>query len=176
MMKKKLIKYAIDLACSVDLEHGGFAGIFQYTEDGRFFVTDGCRILETETLIDDLALKDDSKMTANMKKYIDAVNELELDYQLYDLPTVEEIKEGIRGVCGRKLDTVVWSDGTITINARWLYKAMEALHATKAYVSAAKPKNMPIFLCENDDPQSINRVLIMPIYNRDKVGYWLATV
>lgn len=176
MMKKKLIKYAVDLACSIDLEHGGFAGIFQYTEDGRFFVTDGFRILETETRIDDLVLKDDSKMTANMMKHIDAVNEPELDYQLHDLPAVAEIKEGIRGVCGRKLDRVVWSDGTITINARWLYKAMEALHATKAYVSEARPKYSPILLCENDDPMSINRVLIMPIYNRDKVGYWLATV
>lgn len=173
-MKKKLIKYAVDLACSIDVENGGFAGIFQYTEDGRFFVTDGCRILETEIRIDDLVLKDDSKMTAHMKQYIDAVNELELDYQLYDLPTVEEIKEGIRGVCGRKLDNVVWSDGKITINARWLYKAMEALNAKTAYVSAARPRYAPILLCENDDPLSINRVLIMSIYNRDKVGYWLA--
>ena len=174
MMKKKLIKYAIDLACSVDLEHGGFAGIFQYADHGRFFVTDGCRILETETLIDGLSLNGESRMTANMIKHMDVVNEPELDYQLHDLPTVEEIKDGIRGVCGRKLDRVVWSDGTITINARWLYKAMEALHATKAYVSSTRPKNTPIFLCENDDPQSINRVLILPIYNRDKVGYWLA--
>lgn len=174
MMKKKLIKYAVDLANSIDLEHGGFAGVFQYTEDGRFFVTDSFRVLETETLIDDLVLKDDSKMTATMIKYIDAVNEPELDYQLYDLPTVEEIKEGIRGVCGRKLDRVCWSDGTITMNARWLYKAMEALNAKKAYVSNTRPKNSPILLCENDDPQSINRVLILPIYNRDKVGYWLA--
>lgn len=174
MMKKKLIKYAIDLACSVDLEHSGFAGIFQYADHGRFFVTDGCRILETETLIDGLSLNGESRMTANIIKHMDAVNEPELDYQLYDLPTVEEIKEGIRGVCGRKLDRVVWSDGTITINARWLYKAMEALNAKTAYVSNTRPKNMPIFLCENDDPQSINRVLILPIYNRDKVGYWLA--
>lgn len=174
MMKKKLIKYAIDLACSVDLEHSGFAGIFQYADHGRFFVTDGCRILETKTLIDGLSLNGESRMTANIIKHMDAVNEPELDYQLYDLPTVEEIKEGIRGVCGRKLDRVVWSDGTITINARWLYKAMEALNAKTAYVSNTRPKNMPIFLCENDDPQSINRVLILPIYNRDKVGYWLA--
>lgn len=174
MMKKKLIKYAIDLACSVDLEHSGFAGIFQYADHGRFFVTDGYKILETETLIDGLSLNGESRMTANIIKHMDAVNEPELDYQLYDLPTVEEIKEGIRGVCGRKLDRVVWSDGTITINARWLYKAMEALNAKTAYVSNTRPKNMPIFLCENDDPQSINRVLILPIYNRDKVGYWLA--
>lgn len=173
-MKKKLIKYAIDLACSVDLEHSGFAGIFQYADHGRFFVTDGYRILETETLIDGLSLNGESRMTANMIKHMDAVNEPELDYHLYDLPTVKEIKEGIRGVCGRKLDRVVWSDGTITINARWLYKAMEALNAKTAYVSNTRPKNMPIFLCENDDPQSINRMLIMPMYNRDKVGYWLA--
>lgn len=129
-------------------------------------------VLETETLIDGLSLNGESRMTENMIKHMGVVNEPELDYQLYDLPTVEEIKEGIRGVCGRKLDTVVWSDGTITINARWLYKAMEALNAKTAYVSNTRPKNMPIFLCENDDPQSINRVLIMPIYNRDKVGYW----
>ena len=174
MMKKKLIKYAVDLACSIDVEHGGFAGIFQYADHGRFFVTDGRRILETETLIDCLPLNGESRMTGNMKKRIDAVNEPELDYQLHDLPAVAEIKEGIRGVCGRKLDRVVWSDGTITMNARWLYKAMEALHATKAYVSEAGPKYSPILLCENDDPLSINRVLIMPIYNRDKVGYWLA--
>ena len=174
MMKKKLIKYAIDLACSIDVEHGGFAGIFQYADHGRFFVTDGCRVLETETLIDGLSLNGESRMTANIIKYFNSVNEPELDYHLYNLPTVEEIKEGIRGVCGRKLDTVVWSDGTITMNARWLYKAMEALRATKAYVSQARPKYSPILLCENDDPLSINRVLIMPIYNRDKVGYWLA--
>lgn len=171
-MKKKLIKYAIDLANSADLEHGGFAGVFQYCKDGRFFVSDGHRLLETETIIDELPLKCDSKMVQRMIDIIDLVNEREYDYQRYDLPTVSKIKEGIRSVCGRKLDRVIWSDGTVTMNARWLYKAMEALNATKALVSTTKSRTMAIFLCENDDPMSINRVMIMPISNNGRVGYW----
>ena len=138
-------------------------------------MSDGYRVLETETLIDELPLKCDSKIGQKMIDIINSVNEGEYDYQRYNLPEVKEIKEGIRSVCGRKLDRVIWSDGTIAVNARWLYKAMEVLSATKAFVSKTKPRTMAILLCENDDPMSMNRVMLMPIYNNTgKTGYMVA--
>lgn len=172
-MKKRLEKYGVEIATSIG-EHSGFDGVHQYWHEGRFFCCDDYRLLETETAIDALDLKTDSRMAGTMAKHISLMNDPDYDYTIHTLPSVSEIKEGIRSVCGRKLDRVAWSDGELTMNARWLYKTMEALHATVCYVSKAKA-HQPVFFFEDDDLTSMNRCMVMPIFGKEgKTGFWNA--
>lgn len=172
-MKKKLEKHAVDIATSCDPK--SFDGIYQYTSDGDFYITDTYRVLQTETDVEGLTLNAHANKTIQLlKKPFDTVNDRDADYVRYSLPDVEELKSQLKELVGRKMTKVVWSDGKICINVRYLIKAMEALNSKYAFVSN-KSSAYPILLCEDDDPMSLNRELIFGIYNRDgRKGMWIA--
>lgn len=172
-MKKKTANHALEIARSIYVG-GKIKCPLQYVKDGRIFVTDSFRIMEIEDLIDELPTEVGGAMVESMIKYTDSDSSRELDYTRHEIPTVDEIKAGIRGVVGRKLDRVAWSDGEMTINARWLYKAMEALNATVCYMSSTKPNKAPYFLYENDNVCAVNKILILPITNRGERGFFKA--
>lgn len=165
-MKKKLASHIMDIATNNKF-------CYQYTRDMRYFVTDSYRILEYDRLIDNLEINaHDNGMIDIMDKHIRLLNDYYHDYHLHELPKTDEIRQGIRDTVGRKLTPVVWSDGMVTVNVRYLLKAMENLNATVCYV--AKKKNQPIALFENDDLTGMVREMIFPITNPyNKVGFWI---
>lgn len=176
-MKKKLEKYALDCAALVDeftLKRLG--GIFQYKGDDGYYTTDTHRVMRSDEPLSGLTVKEpgEKNLGKSFDRMFAATGSADLNYELYKLPTVDEMKAGIRDLVGRKLDRVAWSDGYITMNARWLYKAMEALNANHCYVSRTKPRTQPIFLYEDDNPWSINAACILPISNNGNVGFWVA--
>ena len=149
-MKKKLIKHCEDVA------------IKYYVSDGRFYCASDCIVIETGEKLDHTYVEN-----IGLANGLDAAIH---DSVMCDVPTVKEIKDNIRNLCGRKLDIVVkYGNGKFVVNARYLYKALEALNATKVYWSKW---NKPIIIYENDDPQSTNKELIMPM-NSNKVGFYL---
>lgn len=170
-MKKKLIKYAIDIANA----NAAFADQ-QFVTNNRQFVTDGYRILEIEEPLPSLVMRTEETNKFNidrLKDMIDSDADATLDYVVHDLPSTEEIKTGIHAVCGRKFNRVAWSDGIITLNARWLLKTMEALNAKRCYISKTKFKTTGVFFYENDDIESKTKCLILPIYNtHNRIGFW----
>lgn len=165
-MKKKLIKHAMNIA------EGNFK--YQYPNGGGgVYVTNNYVALELEEPIEKLEISEDKYIPKKIHEYMEWSVEPAFDYRLYELPTVEELRKGIRNLIGKKRTRVVWSDGNITLNARTLMKAMENLNATVAYVSN-EPRHRPIFLMENDDLQSFNREIILPFHNRnDRKGFWI---
>lgn len=167
-MKKKLASHIMDIATNNRF-------CYQYTRDMRYFVTDSYRILEYDRPIDNLEINaHDNGMIDMMDKFIRLLNDYYHDYHLYELPKIDEIRQGIRDMVGRKLTPVVWSDGIITINARYLLKAMESLNATVCYISTPEPHKQCIALFENDDLTGMVRELILPIYNPEhRVGFWI---
>lgn len=171
-MKKKTANHALEIARSIYVG-GKIKCPLQYVKDGRIFVTDSFRIMEIEDLIDELPTEVGGAMVESMIKYTDSDSSRELDYTCHEIPTVAEIKAGIQELVGRKFDRVIWSDGIVTINARWLYKAMEALNATMCYMSSTKPRKAPYFLYENDDVNAKNKILILPVVSCGKKGFYL---
>lgn len=172
-MKKKLINYAIDIMTSIPEEKSFLMPPRQYMKDLRYFVTDSMRIIELETDLPLIPVDTESDIANKCIQFMNNVVSKDLDYYIHELPTVEEIKQGIRETVGRKFDWVAWSDGYITLNARYLYKTMYALNAKVCYVSQTKPRTSAIFFCENDNPQSMNRAIVLPVYNRhERKGFW----
>lgn len=171
-MKKELIDYAIEVATSIPEEKSILMPPRQYMKDMRYFVTDSTRIVETERDIPALSI-DLGGVGDSCVRFMNACVNKDLDYYIHELPTVEEIKQGIRETVGRKFDPVIWSDGYIKLNARYLYKTMYALNAKVCYVSRTKPRISPIFFFEDDDLQSMNRAMVLPIFDHyDVVGFY----
>lgn len=127
----------------------------------RFFYGTEHFIAETEASVG-LSSKD-----IDVSKLMDnAVNEA---VSKVTCPSVPEIKENIRRLVGRKRDLVVYANKYFAVNARYLYKAFDALNATKVYFSQ---RNKPLVIYENDDVTSINKVFILPIIdNSGKLGF-----
>lgn len=166
-MKKRVVKHARDIAT----EKQNYC--YQYT-DGKekYYVTDGYRVIEYDNEIQctpsiSVNAHEDSIVRA-FTGLFDRCN----DYVLYELPTVEEIKANITKLVGRRYDKVVYGNDKFAINARWLYKAMEALNAKVCYIDKDQPYLYGILLYENDDLQSSIKELILPIRTDGKTGYW----
>ncbi len=169
-MKKKLEKHAIDIATSKG--SGNIRGVYQFIRDTDYYFTDGHRILQTDTKVDEIEGNAHAdKLLMTIENAFKSV--YSLDYILHDLPTVAELKVGIKTTGSR--NRVIWSDGKVTINARYLVEAMEALSATKCYVAKGNEYTMPILFVEDDNPQSLNRELIFGVVNKDeRKGFWSA--
>ena len=166
-MKKKLIEHARDIAT----EKQNYC--YQYTDGkGRYYVTDIHRVIEYDKEIQctpaiSVNAHEDGVIRV-LTECFDKCN----DYVLYELPTVEEIKANITKLVGRRHDKVAYGNDKFALNARWLYKAMEALNAKVCYIDKDKPYLYGILLYENDDLQSSIKELILPICAEGKTGYW----
>ena len=160
-MKKRLINHALDIARNANSKLKVNGRPCQFWLEGRTFILDGYRVLEVEHLIDDIVTNENQNIAKGCKDVCDR----DLDYlRIENIPSASEIKAEIRKLVGRKLDTVVYNyEDIFAINARYFYKAMEALNASCVYVSRYTPNTSPILLYENDDPQSTVKELILPI-------------
>ena len=164
-MKKRFEKVVMDIATS---DFDDRLSMKKHIVNGRYFVTDGCRVAEFDS---DLSVLDSGNIN-KLDKYMDEVTTK--DYTIFDLPSVDDIKQNIRNLCGRKLDHVVYKNEFFAINARWLYKAMEGLGAKKCYFDRSDSKRKPIFFFENDDVTSVNKIAICPVNNNtDFVGFYV---
>lgn len=167
LITQKMEKHAIDVA--TDYKEGAY----QYTDGNYYYVTDGHRVIQLPAQVDRLRVNaHDTTMINGIKKFIDTTFSREYDYTIHELPTLAELRDGVRKTVGRRLNRVVWSDGVITFNARYLIKAMDALNAKVCYITKTDTR-MPIQLFKNDDLQSETIELILPIYNAgERKGFW----
>lgn len=176
-MKKKLAQYALNIATTDNtgvLEHP-----YCYLYEGRYFVANRCIIVETEELVPGLEVNAHAETLC--KTLINFLREPERtdykygDYVANELPPVKEIKDGIYNLVGRTFQRVVWSggEGWPGINARFLYKAMEALNAKKLFFRDGA-YNQPVFFYENDDVSAITKCMILPVHkkNPEQEGFW----
>lgn len=160
-MKKRIEKMIMDVAANDDPRCNNK----KFIVNGRFFVTDGVRIAEFyDDGIDNLEIRSN----IDLDKKIDGL--LEEDYISFDLPSIDCIKSNIRSLCGRKLDRVVYKNDLFAVNARFLYKAMEALNAKTCYFCKRNSKRNPVIIFENDDITSINKIAIFPVMCCDYSG------
>lgn len=169
-MKKKLVNHAIEIVTNPN----GYKSLpYQYPNGGGgVYVTDAHRILELKEPFDGIDINmRDKKLVQMFERHMHNMTKIGNDYQRYELPTPEYFKQGIRDLVGLKRDAVVWSDGYLTFNARYLYKALEALNAKYCYVGNNYTRDC-IYLFENDDLQSWNREAILPIVNNGRTGFW----
>lgn len=170
-MLKKLIAHATEIATNTN----GYRLLpYQYPNGGGgVYVTDAHRILELEKPFYGIDINmHDEGIVSMIERHMQLQGSRELDYTRYELPSVEYFKKGIRDTVGRKRDSLIWSDGYITFNPRYLVKAMESLNAKVCYVST-NPTRECIFMYENDDLQSWNREAILPVINTyNNRGFW----
>ncbi|MCR5453168.1 MAG: hypothetical protein K6F00_11130 [Lachnospiraceae bacterium] len=157
-MKKKLINYIKDKVYSSDVP---------FMTDGEYYYyTDGCKLFRTkEKLVDR-----EPTISDKIKSFFDDMN----DAIRFELPSYEEINSNIKALCGRKLKgvSVKFTKDTPMINARWLKDSMKAMNAKGMYYSPSKGKRSPVVLFEEDDLQSENILLILPINDRlNEPGY-----
>lgn len=149
-MKKKIEKY-VEENCEYGVE-----------VNNRFFYGTEYLLIETPKKIEGLNNK-----IMDVDKMMD--NAVGGAVKMVTCPSVPEIKENIRRLVGRKRDCVVYTNEYFAVNARYLYKALDALNATKVYYSQ---RNKPLVIYENDDVASVNKVFILPIIdNSGKLGF-----
>lgn len=177
-MRKKLIAYAKDIArsCTREMVVSQYTYTDPYTNLTKYYVTDGMRVFESREMLPDIPVNAHAKtMTNTIVKFMSKLDDYQLRYKQYDLPSVEELRQGITDLVGRHKDTVVWSKAPedVCVNCRWLIKAMENLKATVAYVATENSVKEPIFLCEEDDIEAENKVMILPINAPGKEGFWI---
>ena len=115
-MKKKLTNHALKIAGSMP-EMMRICNGDLFTVDGRYLVSDGYRILETSEPVEGTTECLDKRCAIRMISYLDEPLSSEKNYVSYDVPSVTELKNGIRELCGRKQQTVAWSDGHLVLNA-----------------------------------------------------------
>jgi len=142
-------------------------------QDGKLVaITDTYRVLVLpgDAEIPNLLIEQgNAKMLEDILKFDE---DYKLDYKMRELPTLKEIKDGIREVAGRTLTRVCWSpDGELALNARWLAEAMEVLHAKEMY--ACTSKRHPVILYDRDDP-STTKEYIWPVHNKNgNTGFFI---
>ena len=177
-MKKKLVNLGLEIAGSPIIEGKQREKLVHYESDGKYYVFDRYRILQTEERVPGTELEEVKSTREFIGNYIRSLSDWNLDYQAMDISSVEEIKEGIRECCGRKLDRVAFCLNGMypTLDARTLWKALYALNARKIFVANVQDyRKRPVFILENDDPQSENVFMLLPIHNFDgRTGYWKA--
>lgn len=168
-MKKKLLKHIDEIATGEKS--------FVCSDDERIYFADSSRIIMTKVFDFDLSKYKRQDGSLKMCKDWMAVfnDERNYDYQIHELPSVTYFKEIIKNLVGNKRKRVVWSDGKVTINARYLMKAMEALSVNICYVATKTDgklgNNTPIYLLDEDD---LVAEMILPCYNNtDTVGLWI---
>lgn len=96
-------------------------------------------------------------------------------YELFELPTPEELKAGVRNLVGQKRILVAWECDEFAINARWLANAMLALNAKVCYRPVGDyATHRPVLLFEGDDMGASNVEGIMQVARRGEPGFWTA--
>ena len=176
-MKKKLEAHAKEIATNINIDDPDckLNPNEQFVaRGGHVFVSDGKRVLEIPHMVEDIFGSDDYAFANRCLELIETVNDPDLDYTLHKLPPVSELKAEATKLYGKRWSGIIWSDNeNWAINARYLIKAMEALNAKVMFQSVTSPRNTPVLLCENDDPQSTTREMIFPIINfRGRTGFW----
>lgn len=167
-IKKKLLDHMQEIAT----EKQNYC--YQYTDGkGSYYVTDTYRVVEYNSEIQfSPAINVNAHADSITRIFSECFKKCE-NYVIYEeLPTVAEIKANITRLAGRTHDKVIYGNDKFAVNARWLYKAMEALHAKVCYIDNGSPHVYGIALYENDNLQSTVRELILPIRADGKTGYW----
>jgi len=166
-MTKAMEKHIVNIWC----QERSFAA---HMLDGKLIgVTDGCRVLVLpgDTEITSIFLqKKNAKILEDILKFDE---DYKLDYKMRELPTLKEIKGGIKEVAGRNYRTrVCWSpDGELALNAKWLAAAMEVLHTREMYTCTSK--RHPVILYDRDDPNT-TKEYIWPVNNKNgNTGFFI---
>ena len=164
-MKKKLANHGKKIASGMVFGHTKQED-FQVEKDGIYYVCDGVQILQSEEMFPDVPINENSIIINMCAKWMNTEGK-NLTCQM--LPDLEIIKKGIRVICGRKLDRIVYKAGNDfpLFNARYLRDAMNALNAACAYYDKTEGKRGACYLFENDDVTSNTYTLILPICNND---------
>ena len=171
-MKKKLSKHIFDIATNAPAVY-----CYQYKdESGMFYVTDTHRLITYDTVAMTTPALSINAHALDMIKRMKAYVGMDKSCVRFELPTVNEIKDNIRNLVGKCYSLPVeYGTDKFAIDARYLWKAMEALNSKVCYIAEDNPHKNGIFLYEDDDLTSPVKEMILPIVRKDpeKVGFFL---
>lgn len=124
--------------------------------DGRAIITDGPRILllpEGTELPEGVKATDIPKAYEKTTMKLLAAENEGPDFCAVDLPSLQEMKEGIQKASdGKRSRRVTWSqDCGFFVNARMLKNAMESLGCRRMYVPKGEISKWPAILYAKDD-------------------------
>lgn len=161
-MKKKLENYILNKV---------IGGAMPVLSDGQtYYYNDGHKIVRSPEYVGTLKPTQNDKVKAIKENFFG-----DIDTHMVELPPVKEIEEHIRACKTRDRIGVRISADSPFINARWLKDAMKALSAKVMYVSnQCSPRVSPVWLFEDDNLQSENCVMILPIgtwSSENETGY-----
>ena len=162
-MTKKMRNFAMglagELACRINSK------MVRYEIDGKHYVMSPYMILQTEVPIFDLPLEHDEHTEKAIVRFMNEVNDWSNQYIIHDIPSLQEIKEGIRSIAGRTLQTVAYSAGEqdFSCNARFLRDIVDVLHCKVCYVNDKNRRTSPLFFYGNDDLGSGNVCMLLPV-------------
>ena len=172
MMSKKIEKLAVNVGC-----YEGTAGVWMYHDDlgiydDRYFVSDNYRILELEALIKGMPVYTIGRIPELAKSFMDRLTQVNMT--MHSLPEIDEIKEKVRAIRGRKYSirvAVRFYENTPAVNVDYLIKGMEAFKSRSFWTEDGN-RISPIYLLNNDDPQEIIKYMMFPVVSfLDEVGY-----
>jgi len=175
ILNKKFTEHLVKIA--TNKAHRRNDSICQYKAGDTIYVTDGARVIKyAGNIIPDERIEVDEGVWVNrLKKFYDnSVFSVKTEYVGHLLPTKEELRQGIKEIAGKKYSTkVYWSDGIISINARYLLEVMEVLNCEMAYIDKDNPYQAPYAFFYNDDTDTTIVELICPVVNPTRnIGFW----
>lgn len=138
--------------------------------DDGIYIMNSTRIIHVGS--DDLDMSElkADVLSERTKNTLVKANIGDFDYIRHELPSITEIRQNVFervGNYGRNI--VVFCDEEINVNARYLYKAMDALSAKCCFVKSGSPG---ILIYKKDDPESETWEFILKYRSKsDVVGY-----
>ncbi len=165
-MKKKLEKYLNKVASNVD---PSCSHPTVYYDGDYYYYTDGARVVRSNERATDKTIE---TYPVNWRRLFcfDGT-----DYEKFDLPTLNDVRAGIKNCSPNWKVAVRFEDCGPLLNAKYLKDSMYALNARMMYVDHSQGWRSPVFLFENDDLQTENVMCLLPInpgsYGSSWVGY-----
>ncbi len=146
----------------------------QYLYNGKYFTFDEHRIIEMEGFIENEELKK-IQGENNRSGLLEKVMYEELksrDNMIWsEYIDTKEMRTIIKRIAGPRRE-VSWSNGDITLNARYLVEALEAMNAHWFFYNPDKSPECVAFIFKNDEEEGICKEMILPQLGYHRVGWY----
>ena len=175
-MKKAYFDLVKEMVASGDRNHCIWKWKDPYGDyPDRYFACDSYRILELAESVEGIPVKETEKNQGIPDLCVRYMKEaFQGDKTICELPSAEEIKEGIRSVRGRKYSIPVavrYNENRAVYNASYILEGMTALKATAFYSEEGNLRS-PAWMFHRDDFGATIKYMILPIMNDGNIGYF----
>ena len=175
-MRKAYFDLVKSMAASGDRNHCIWKWRDPYGDyPDRYFVCDSYRILELAEPVEGIPVKETEKNQGIPDLCVRYMKEAyQGDKTICTLPSVEQVKDGIRAIRGMKYSVPVavrYNENRAAYNASYILDGMNALKATTFYSEEGNPRS-PAWMFHLDDFGATIKYMVLPVMSNGNMGYF----